>query len=98
MSKLPYDWSPDAREELNKTIIYVLDNFGVNSAQKFKNEVDHLIKKIRLNGGLCPVYKHGSLLIRRCVINKQTSLNYTITDQGLYILSIYGNRTDHQSF
>ena len=97
MIKSPYKWSPKAQEELNDTIDYILEEFGKKSAQKFKNKVDELVERIRINKQLCPAFKYDDFELRRCVITKQSSLSYIVDQDRIYILSIYGNRTDHSN-
>lgn len=91
-------WSSEAQNQFNKIILYLLEEFGLTVAQRFKTEVDELIERIRENHRLCPVFSHKVYELHRCVIRKQASLTYAILKEEIYIVSMYDNRVDHPNF
>ena len=88
-------WSDKSKNDIIDIINYLLDNWGKNSAKKFKNTVFNTIDIISKMPNLYPLTENRED-VRRCIIVKQVSMYYQVneTENEIYIVRFYDNRRD----
>ena len=88
-------WSRNAEIDLLSILDYLLENWGKNSATKF---TDKLKKQIQLITTFPKIFPETSFLpnLRKCVIVKQVSLYYLVTEESkeIKIIRLLDNRAD----
>ena len=70
-----------------------MDNYTLISKNVLRIYVDELIERLRNSKHVCPPAPTIPNA-RRCVVNKQTSLIYTVEGDTIHIVSMYDNRSD----
>ena len=86
-------WSPSAEISYSKTILYLLENWSLASAEAFNRKTEALLKKISVHKKLCP--QSAKTGLRICVVNHQTSLVYRVTKDAIEIVEFIDNRSLH---
>ena len=88
-------WLEKAQENFTNTIEYIKENWGNNSANRFKEKVEKQIELISTMPKISPIafWKRN---IRRSVIVKQISLYYIEfeVEQEIVIIRLLDNRMD----
>ena len=87
-------WSNQAKVSYEKTIDSLLKQWNVDIAINFETLTNELLDNLKTNKKLCPSSKQTQL--RKCVIHKNTSLIYKITNQDIELVTFLFNRSDHQ--
>ena len=88
-------WSEKSKDDLIQIIDYLIDNWGRNSAKKFKKTVLQTIDLISTIPTIYPLTEYREN-VRRCVVVKQVSMYYQINEDAkeIYIVRFYDNRRD----
>jgi plasmid stabilization system protein ParE len=88
-------WSEKSKNDFVEIIDYLIDNWGKNSAKKFRNTVLSTIKLISKMPAIYPVTEYREN-VRRCIVVKQVSMYYQVneTENELFIVRFYDNRRD----
>lgn len=79
-------WSDKAENSLDEILDYLEDKFSVKTASEFDEEVYGIIRLIRENPFLFPIFSGNS--IRKAIIHKYTTLFYRIEKDKNEILLI----------
>lgn len=93
------EWLPEAREDLNAELEYVLSEFGVHAAENVYRKVVEYIDNLRHFPNLGRfwgdiVYKGNEV---RILSLRQTSLIYCICGKRLLIIALWNNRRDDRN-
>ncbi len=89
-------FSPEANERLKEIILYLVNEWSVNSAEKFINILDDKLTHIVQFPLLYPVFKDISD-IHFCVINKQITLYCRISESTIEIITLFDSRSNPSS-
>ncbi len=82
--------------KLEKLSKYLVEEFSVNSKNKFIKKLNSRITTLQKNPELYP----ASLIdqkLRKCVVTKHSSLLYEIHEDHIFILNLIDNRQDIKS-
>jgi plasmid stabilization system protein ParE len=85
--------SPSAKIDIENISQYVNQEWGKNVLTKFLFKFKWIINQIVINPQQYPEI-NSKLKIRRCVITKQNTLFYRITNGKIEIVRIYDSRQD----
>lgn len=83
-------WTKEANENLSKVIKYLEENWTEKEIKKFLTKLDKHISLIRTQPDSFP--KSNNYNVRRSVLTKQITLYYSISQETLFIVSIFDNR------
>lgn len=87
------EYTETYKETLLATVGTIEASWGEIHVGQFLDKLDNLVEMIRKHP-----YIFQSLPLhpkyRRCVISKQTSLVYTVTDSSIILLYLFDNRQD----
>jgi len=83
-------YSARAKSEYRNILIYVIEEFGVDTARKVDDLFDKVILQIADNPEMYPVFDKKRK-IRKCVVSRQTSMFYKINKSVVEIISFRGN-------
>ena len=78
-------WDEKAEWQMNQVAIYILQNFGVKSLIKFRQELNHTTELLQSNPNMCAL---ESLLTKRSrtyrstIINKLSKMVYYVDEQN----------------
>jgi len=86
-------WSEHARIAYNAITLSLMERWPIKIAIRFEQQVDDLLERLRKSKHACPPAPTIPNAMR-CVINKQTSLVYTVEGDTIRIVSVYDNRSD----
>lgn len=89
-------WSSYAHNDLSNLLDYLEAKWNKKSCLQFLEKLDFCIDLIQKNPNLFPFF-NKNLGIRKCVITKQNSLFYKITDTRIEVLRIYDTRQDDKT-
>ena len=84
-------WNERAANEYDRLFVYLLDEWGENTALRVIFEIDQKIKNIREQPELFPVFIKKKK-IRRCVASPQTSVYFKLIHQNIEIIAVIDNR------
>ncbi len=88
-------WSLEAESRYLEIINYLLDHWTIREVNNFIIEVERLLSLLIKHKHLCPSSQKKKGL-RKCVISKQTSLIYRITEPNrLELVTFIDNRSEH---
>jgi plasmid stabilization system protein ParE len=87
---LPIRYSPRALFEYESILDYIIQNFGWSKAMEVDSYFENIIFQIAKNPWMYPTFDIKRD-IRRCVISKQTSFFYRISDKRIEIISFRGS-------
>lgn len=90
---LNIDYTQTYRETLLSTIDIIERAWGEKHVNRFLNELDEMVEKIRKYPFLFQEFPVNPKY-RRCVLSKQTSLVYEINESKITLLYIFDNRQD----
>lgn len=82
-----------AQIQLTNTIEYIETTFGERVKNKFISKLERVVNIIQENPNTFPVskYERG---VRKCVLNKQTTIYYKVEVYQITILTVFDNRQD----
>jgi len=86
-------WSNKAVKGFENIIKYISDNFSKKDVNKFISDFEDFISIIETQPKAFPKTKKVNN-IHRIVINKLTSVTYTIKKDTIKIITVYDNRTN----
>ncbi|MCC6866825.1 MAG: type II toxin-antitoxin system RelE/ParE family toxin [Ignavibacteria bacterium] len=89
-------FSPEANEKLKDIILYLVNEWSVKSAVKFIKILEDKLNHIEQFPLLYPVFNVESD-IHFCVINKQITRYYRITDLNIEIITLFDSRSNPTS-
>ncbi len=87
-------WSDKAKVVYIKYLEQTLHNYSVRLANKFIDDVDSLITKLKSDKELCPLSKLKNL--RKCLININVSMLYKYSSAKIEIVTFLFNRSGHK--
>ena len=90
---LQIHYTPRSKETLESIYSFILNQFGVNSANNFLSKAEKGISLIAEH----PLMFKATAIdenVRICVISKQTSLFYRVTDTSIDLLFFWDNRQE----
>ncbi|MFN0035908.1 MAG: type II toxin-antitoxin system RelE/ParE family toxin [Saprospiraceae bacterium] len=91
--KLKVVWSPDAREEYDEILQYLVSEYGMNPALKMLDKIESILGHITAYPRAFP-FSPLRPDIRKAVVSLQTSLLYRVTDTEIQLLHFWDNRQD----
>ncbi len=83
-------WSDRAKISYFEVIEFILKKWTVREVRKFDDKTKKIISLIEKSPEMFPTSKKKN--IRKCVLTKQTSLYYTITDEKVFLVTFWDNR------
>lgn len=86
-------WSETALETYLKTIDYLFEKWTITEINNFEIKVDRLIFKIQKFNEFCPESK--ILGYKKCVIDTNNSLIYTISNNKILLITFLANRSSN---
>ncbi len=87
-------WSNQAKISYEDAIDFILKQWDAEVAFDFENKTNLLLDKLITNVKLCPLSIHSQL--RKCVIHKNTSLIYRVTNTTIELITFIDNRSKHK--
>ncbi len=81
--------------KLEKLINELTAKWGAKIASNVINDIDNSIIQLKNFPLSCPVSEFDGL-IRKCIVSKQTSMLYEVSDETIFILTIIDNRQDSE--
>ncbi len=84
-------FSERASDELTSTLEYIENEWSLRISNEFTKIFNEKINHIKSNPYLYPPFKNKKQ-VRRCVVNKQTSLFYRIENEDVQIITLFDNR------
>ncbi|MDH5399522.1 MAG: type II toxin-antitoxin system RelE/ParE family toxin [Cyclobacteriaceae bacterium] len=94
---LPVRYSLRARQEEIEILEYVQARFGQNTAREVYESIEQTIEKIAVMPGMFPSSKKQKGL-RKCVLSKQTSIYYRVSNDWIEVVSFRANLKDPGKF
>lgn len=91
MKKVAY--TKTYKETLSATVSIIERNWGDRYVNRFLDQLDDLVEKILMYPYLFQALPLNPKY-RKCVISKQTSLVYEITDTKIILLYLFDNRQE----
>lgn len=86
-------WSKKARQTFLDISIYLQDKWGTDKAIVFSDHVNYIIELIQKFPNSYPKSVDPDFVnIRKCVINKQTSLYYRVEENSIVLITFFDNR------
>ncbi len=86
-------FSPEANERLKEIILYLVNEWSDKSAEKFINILENKLSHIENFPLLYPAFNDYPN-IHFCVINKQITLYYRITDSNIEVITLFDSRSN----
>lgn len=83
--------SAKASHQLEKLLDYLEVEFSVITRRKFQKRLDRFIKVIKLAPQAFPA-SEVFVNCRKCVVTRQTSIYYRISDDVIEIIAVQANR------
>jgi plasmid stabilization system protein ParE len=87
-------WSDLAYLSFNDAADYLTENYSLDAAIKFDEEVEKLLEKLRSFKHFCPPYELRPIL-RKCVVNHYTSMIYRVDGTTIHLITFCDNRGIH---
>ena len=86
-------WTKTARQSFVNLLVSIQDDWGDEKALAFAEKVEKVIVSISERPLLYPRSFHfEDSDIRKCVLSKQTSLYYRVSDSRVTLLTFFANR------
>jgi plasmid stabilization system protein ParE len=92
---LKIKWTEESVDNLNAIIGYLQRHWTNKELTDFFSKLEKQLVIISLFPEAFPLFEEMQL--RRCVLTKQTSINYIIEEQHVVILSLFDNRKELRS-
>lgn len=86
-------FSTEANERLKEIILYLVNEWSVNSASKFINILDNKLSHIKQFPLMYPALIDNED-IHFCVINKQIKLYYKINESEIEVITLFDTRSN----
>jgi len=92
-------WSETIKLTYQQIQSFVLQNWSIQIVIRLDKDVEDLVKNLRIHQRLCPSLNDYPNL-RKCFINKQTALIYSIDESNktIRLVTFVDNRMDHPFF
>jgi len=87
-------WSDLAYLSFTDIANYLTEHYSIEAAIRFDEEVEYLLEKLESFEHLCPPYERRPTL-RKCVINRHSSLLYRVDGKTIHLVSFFDNRGLH---
>ncbi len=87
-------WSDLAYLSFTDIADYLSENYSLDVALRFNEEVDKLLENLKLFSHFCKPYEKRPIL-RKCTINRFTSLIYRVDGQKIQLITFFDNRGIH---
>ncbi|MBI5916890.1 MAG: type II toxin-antitoxin system RelE/ParE family toxin [Bacteroidetes bacterium] len=87
-------WSDLAFLSFNDAVDYLTENYSLDLAIRFDEDVEKLLEKLCSFKNFCPPYEPRPVL-RKCVVNRQVSLIYRVDGTTLHLITFFDNRGIH---
>ncbi len=85
-------FSPEANERLKEIILYLVNEWSVNSAAKFIDILNDKLSHIKQFPLMYPAL--DNIDIHFCVINKQITLYYRINESEIDVITLFDTRSN----
>ena len=89
-------WSPAAEKDAEQILDFINTKWSKRVAAKFLNKLDDNIRLISEDPKLFPIIE-DNLGVRKCVVTKQNSLFYRISDESIEIIRLFDTRQNPKS-
>lgn len=87
-------WSDLSYLSFNDTVDYLTENYSLDAAVKFDEDVESLLKKIASFKHFCPPFEPRPTL-RKCIVNRHTSMIYRVDGTTIHLITFFDNRGVH---
>jgi plasmid stabilization system protein ParE len=89
-------WSPAAEKDAEQILDFINTKWSKRVAAKFLNKLDDNILLISEDPKLFPIIE-DNLGVRKCVVTKQNSLFYRVSDETIEIIRLFDTRQNPKS-
>jgi plasmid stabilization system protein ParE len=89
-------WSPAAEKDAEQILDFINTKWSKRVAAKFLNKLDDNILLISEDPKLFPIIE-DNLGVRKCVLTKQNSLFYRVSDETIEIIRLFDTRQNPKS-
>lgn len=89
-------FSPEANSRLKEIITYLVNEWSVNSADKFINILENKLFNIKSFPLISPKLSDNPE-VHYCVINKQITLYYRVFESDIEVITLFDNRQNPDS-
>ena len=89
-------WSPAAEKDAEQILDFINTKWSKRVAAKFLNKLDDNIRLISEDPMLFPIIE-DNLGIRKCVVTKQNSLFYRISNETIEVIRLFDTRQNPKS-
>jgi plasmid stabilization system protein ParE len=86
-------WTPDAKNTYEQNIAYLADKWDEAVTGNFIEKIEEAVSYIQKNPALYPFYDKRKK-VRKCVVVRQISLYYRLTETHIEILLCWNNYQD----
>jgi plasmid stabilization system protein ParE len=86
-------WSPEAKEDLENILDYLMLRWGITVTSRFLFHTDKIVNQIAINPKQYPILSAKKHL-RRCVLTKQNTIFYRVRNDKIEIVRIFDTRQD----
>jgi plasmid stabilization system protein ParE len=84
-------FSPEANERLKEIIFYLVNEWSIDSANKFIDILESKLSNIKKFPLISPKFEDNPE-IHYCVINKQITLYYRISESDIEVITLFDSR------
>ncbi len=92
----PVKWSSLADDDFAKLLEYLENKWNKKVCLKFITKLDYCINLIHKNPNQFPFF-NSELQIRKCVVTKQNTLYYRVSNTRIDILRLYDTRQNPET-
>lgn len=89
-------WSPAAEKDAEQILDFINTKWSNRVVAKFLNKLDDNIRLISEDPKLFPLIEHN-LGVRKCVVTKQNSLFYRVSNDTIEIIRLFDTRQNPNS-
>jgi plasmid stabilization system protein ParE len=89
-------WSPAAEKDAEQILDFISTKWNKRIAAKYLNKLDDHIRLISEDPKLFPIIE-DNLGVRKCVVTKQNSLFYRISNESIEIIRLFDTRQNPKS-
>jgi plasmid stabilization system protein ParE len=87
-------WSPHAKESYSAILDQLFQRYAADTILNIDDKVEALLENLSRNKFLCPKSSYFPE-VRCCVINKNLSVAYRVSDNEIEIITFFDNRSEH---